>query len=393
MAAQAFDFNEYNPALDTTPLSVFEGIVQRIKARGGDFFPLHQGKTAFTTPIRLHHWAATEFELPPHLDGPTGGTDSLLAEVRAKLETQYRTEVAVDRITITSGITHALSLAFHCILRPGDEVIVLSPQWLFANGLVRAAGGVPVEVPTFPLRAKEALGEWLSRIARAITPRSRAIYFNTPNNPTGFSLPEQALLALAEFARLRGLWLVSDNAYEFYDFSPGGFVDIATLAPAADRCFSAYSFSKSYGLTGFRTGYLVAPSAMGQRARKFGLHSIYSVPTVCQYVALTAMRAGPSAVDENVAFVKKAAEIVVENLQVPFTLPGGGFYTLLDLTGWAGGVDDFISRCIDAGVSLAPGYVFGAHCRNFARLCFSVVNHERLREALRRINATYESGT
>src|SRR5205085_12377317 len=134
----------HNPVLDSTPLSVFDSINVRLKRTPAKrIIPLHQGKTVFTTPIELRPWGTSEFDYPPHHDGPTSGTDTLIEAIRAKLEAQFGEAIDPERIQVTCGITHALSIIFHCVLYPGDEVVILSPQWLFAKGLVRAAGGVP----------------------------------------------------------------------------------------------------------------------------------------------------------------------------------------------------------------------------------------------------------
>jgi aspartate aminotransferase len=380
----------HNPVLDGTELSVFEPIIARLKrVKSRKIIPLHQGKTAFTTPVDLREWRAGEFDYLPYHDGPTCGTETLIGAICDKLENQYGEAVDRPQIQVTCGITHALSIAFHCILRPGDEVVILSPQWLFANGLVRAAGGVPVEVPFFPVDRDHTMDSVSARIAPSLTSRTRALYFNTPNNPTGRSLTPQHLKELTGIARDHGLWIVSDNAYEFYDYSADGFVDPAILKDGRDNTFSAYSFSKSFGLTGYRIGYLVSPPPMAELARKFGLYSIYSVPTCCQFVALSAMRRGPGTIEDHRRFIKEALDITVQQLEVPATIPDGGFYTFLDLSGWPHGVDDFIGRCISEGVSLAPGHAFGGNYSHHARLCYSVVGHEDLIEGIRIINKIY----
>lgn len=384
----------HNPALDETPLSVFEGIVRQARrSKAGRVIPLHQGKTAFTTPVPLRDWDADEFDLPAYLDGPTCGTPRLLDAIRARLTARLGREIDPLRLQVTAGITHGLAVAFHCVLQPGDEVIVLSPRWLFAEGLIRAAGGVPVDVPAFPVRRGDAPGDLAALITAALTPRTRAIYFNSPNNPTGHSLSASDVSVLTGLAREYGLWLVSDNAYELYDFSPGGFVDAVTLdGRDGGHTFAAYSFSKSYGLTGYRIGYLLAPPSMAERARKFALHSVYSPPTCCQYVALRALEAGPARETANVAFIEEALALTVARLQVPAPAPSGGFYAFLDLADWTAGTEHFIERCIERGVSLAPGRAFGRAYGAHARLCFSVVPHAELVEGIEIVNDVYRAG-
>lgn len=384
----------HNVVLDGTPLSVFESIIARLKrAKGRKVIPLHQGKTAYTTPVELRPWGPDEFDYPPYHDGPTCGTETLIEAVQAKLEAQFGEQIDPERIQITCGITHGLSIAFHCLIQPGDEVIILSPQWLFATGLVRAAGGVPIEAPFFPTVGEKPPSDVVDRIAPYLTSKTRAIYFNSPNNPTGRSLSPQQVEELTDLAKERGLSIISDNAYEYYDYTKGGFIDPSTLKHGRDNTFSAYSFSKSFGLTGYRIGYLLSPPSLAELARKFGLYSIYSVPTCCQFAALSAMRSGPEVIEGHKRFIREALDITVEHLRVPATVPDGGFYTFLDLSDWKAGVEDFIGQCISEGVSLAPGFAFGKRYEKFARLCYSVVGHEDLEAGIRIINDIFERRT
>lgn len=382
---------ERRATLDDTPLSVFERITIQLKqSEATKIIPLHQGKTAFTTAVELREWSPREFDYPHYHDGPTIGTEQLLRAIQEKLEAQHGQAIDPARIQVTCGITHALSIVFHCILQPADEVLILSPHWLFVDGLVRAAGGVPIEVPFFPTARDLRFPTVVERVAPRITSRTRAIYFNSPNNPTGGAITAQQLADVIRLARERGLWLVSDNAYEYYDYSAAGFIDPAFVEAACTNTFAAYSFSKSYGLTGYRIGYLLSPPDMAVRARKFGLYSIYSVPTCCQFVALSALKLGPAAIESHRRFIRQALKIVTQQLRVPATVPDGGFYTLLDLSEWPEGVDDFITQCISEGVSLVPGHAFGRHYANHARLCYSVVTHAELAEGIRVINHVFD---
>lgn len=380
--------------LDDAPLSPFDAIVAQLAACGrGRRIPLHQGKTAFTAPVDLRHWAADEFDYPPFHDGPSAGAASLIAAIRQTLESQLDEDIDPSRIQVTSGITHALSVVFHSVLQPGDEVLLLSPQWLFARGLVQAAHGRPVEVPFFPVSGDASIGNLAETVTPYLTARSRAIYFNTPNNPTGRRIPRRQMDELAEFARDHGLWLIADNAYEHYDFSAEGFCDAAGLPTGRDRTFAAYSFSKSFGLTGYRIGYLLSPPAMAETARKSSLYSIYSVPTVSQFAALCALRGGDRRLQAHRSFVRTARDLTMGTLAVPAVPSEGGLYAFLDLSDWEGGADAFIRCCIAEGVSLAPGWAFGDGYGTHTRLCHSVVGHADLLEGIEVINSVYDRGS
>jgi aspartate aminotransferase len=377
-------------ALDPVCLSVFDRIEQAAKASNRPVIPLHQGRTAFSPPVELREWGAGEFDQLSHNDGPSHGAAMLLDALQVSLEERLGQHIDRERIQVTNGITHALSIVFHLVLSPGDEVLMLSPRWLFAEGLVRAAHGVPVEVPCFPLAGETAPSDLAAHIACHATPRTRAVYFNSPNNPTGCALSAAQVDQVVRTASKLGLWVVADNAYEQYDYSNDGFVDPVRLPGAADHTFAAYSFSKSFGLTGYRIGYLLAPPAVAEHARRHALYSIYSVATCAQFIALQALKCGKDVIDRNRRFVKEALDLTVAKLDVPATQPDGAFYALLDLSQWPHGVDHFIDCCIAAGVSLAPGRAFGAGCDNHARLCFSGVQLDELAEGIQIINEVFD---
>jgi aspartate aminotransferase/N-succinyldiaminopimelate aminotransferase len=379
----------YNDALDGVPLSVFDDLERRIAARKHpSFIKLHQGKTTFAPAARVFDWTHEDFDLRAHEHSPPAGIAGLRRKIAGHLASRGK-DVGEDRITVASGATHGLGLALRAILEPGDEILLLSPQWLFARGLVCAAGGVPVEVPVFVELSRDPEFDFIAALEERVTPHTRALYFNTPNNPTGHSLSPDAIRRLAAFARRHKLWILSDHAYEHYDFSASGFVDIAALPDAADRTFSIYSFSKTYAMPGYRIGYVVSPEPMATRMRKWGLYSIYSIATASQFAAFQALDTPPSRLEEQRALARAARDMTASTLRVPHTPIDGGFYTLCDLSGWRGGLDDFLSKAIAEGVSLAPGAAFGERCGSWARLCFLAVSHENLAIGIDRLNRVY----
>lgn len=380
-----------NDALDGTPFSVFEDLERRIRAAGHDRpHRLHQGKTTFQPAASLAEWPAGAFELEAHHHASPAGIAGLTRRI-AEVETGRlgRTVTAGD-VLVTCGASHAIHLVLAAVTRPGDEVIILSPQWLFAVGLVRAANAVPVEVPVFVDLAADASFDFLSRVETAIGPRTRAIYFNTPNNPTGYSMTPAQLSGLAALAEAHDLWLISDDAYENYDFSDHGFTEISTLDRAVDRTFQVHSFSKSYIMPGYRVGYLVCPPGMADRLRKYGLYSVYSIATASQYGAFQALNEDPARLARRHADVRRVRDITLDLLAVPHTGIMGGFYTFLDLGGeTAADTDAFIDRCIARGVTLAPGTAFGTGFDRYARLCFTAVTEADLPAALETINQVH----
>jgi aspartate aminotransferase/N-succinyldiaminopimelate aminotransferase len=299
--------------------------------------------------------------------------------------------VEPDDVVVSGGSTQAIAVVLHAVLEPGDDVLILSPQWLFAVGLVAAAGGHPVEVPVFLELGRDPKFDFIAALEARVGPRTRALYFNTPNNPTGYSMSRDQLARLAAFAARRSLWIIADNAYENYDFTETGFVDIAQLSDAASRTFSVYSFSKTHGMPGQRVGYIAAPAGLGPRLRKWSLFSIYSLNTESQAIAYDALAVDLRELRRRRGLAREARDRAAR-LAIPAIHPEGGLYTFLDLSAWRGGdVTGFIEACLGTGVTVAPGIAFGAHCRRFARLCFTAVPFDDLPRALERLERVYQA--
>lgn len=352
---------------------------------------LQQGRTVFSPCALPRTWEREEFGIAAHEHAPPAGVPALRGRFAEAASARRGAPVDTDRILVTSGATHAIAVVLHAILRPGDDVLVLSPQWLFATGLVHAAGGVPREVPVFLELAEDPAFDFTAVIERAVGPRTRAIYFNNPNNPTGHRLDEDQVAALAALAERHDLWLIADNAYENYDFTPGGFIDTATVPGADARTFSVHSCSKTYAMPGARVGHLISPPGCDQVLTKWSLHTLYSVSTAAQFTAYEALTTPQDELTARRALAHDAWRLADETLDIPHTRVSGGLYTFLDLAALGGG-EEFIRRCAEQGVGLAPGRVFGAHCDRWARICFTAAPPDTVREAIHRINKIYWEG-
>lgn len=383
-----------NQFLSDVPFSVFEDIRRSIELTNPQkLIGLHQGKTVLRPCAQLGEWGVGDFEMLAHQHASPEGIGSLRKEIASKLSYARGIDYPEESITITCGATHGVSIATRIATNPGDEVLILSPQWLFTVGIVKSVGAIPVEVPIFLEISKNPGFEYTSYIESFITSKTRAIYFNTPNNPTGISWGYNNLRSLASLAEKYNLWIISDNAYDLYDFSDEGFVDISTIEEAKERTFSVYTFSKAYSMPGYRIGYLISPKNAQMLARKFALYSLYSVSTASQYGAYQALQTDQTLISERIAHVRQSRDITARILEIPSTEVDGGFYTLLNLSEWRDGdVSGFIRESIKLGVSVAPGIAFGQSCQEYARLCFTAATHEDLVEGIHILNEVYKSG-
>src|SRR6187455_2610169 len=238
--------------LDTIP---FSGIIRIRDMMYGvkDPFRLDQGDVSFDTPDTVKAAMRRAIDENKSHYVQTTGVPRLLELLAEKLRAKNGIPIgSPDEIMVTTGGIHGLFIVCQALLEPGDEVVIPDPEWPPCAGNIRLAHGVPVPCPLH-----ESLG-WrfnLDELAGKIGPKTRAIYINSPNNPTGGVLNREDLTQIVEICRRRGLWLISDEAYEDVVFE-GEHVSPASLAGGYEKTLSLFTFSKSYAMTGLRLGYV-----------------------------------------------------------------------------------------------------------------------------------------
>ncbi|MEZ4404985.1 MAG: pyridoxal phosphate-dependent aminotransferase [Polyangiales bacterium] len=375
--------------------SVFSDLAPRLTARlarGETPHPLHIGDTWRAPPpaASLARHASDDPALYRY--GPLGGAPSLLAAIARHLDATGR---ALDGATpanllVAAGATHALHCAARAIFDARDECLVLAPYWPLSVGVLRTAGATPVEVPVMPMLARDPRFDLARALDAAVTPRTRAVYFITPNNPDGFVMGEDHLAAVADVARRRDLWVIADEVYADYVYE-GAHRSVARLPGMGARTVSAYSLSKSHALAGLRVGYVAGPPDLIAAAKKVATHTVFNVPVVAQRAAEAALTDGNDFIAGARDAYRAARDATVRALEgrVDFVAPAGGSYVFADL-GRGGGALEVLGRAIDAGVALAPGDAFGEAYGSWARLCFTAVPPDALDDALARLTAVLD---
>jgi aspartate/methionine/tyrosine aminotransferase len=370
------------PALSTAgeavPASIFARLRERLARYRGDVIPLQIGDTHLPPAARLEaiDWRAHRDDELYAYNQPAGWPPLL----DALADRSVRRGVRGAAIQVGCGATHALSAAVQAVCDPGDEIILLSPHWPLIRGIALGFNVVPVQVP---------LAGGIAAIEAAVTARTAAIYFASPNNPDGTMLPAATLAVLAALARRRDLWILADEVYEHYAYD-APHASIAALPDAADRTITVYSFAKSYAQAGLRVGYAVAPEPVALAMRRIINHTVYNVPVAMQRAALAAIEDGDGFLAEARDRYRDARDRASARLDAPAEKPPGGAYLWVDLRPYAG--DDcmpVLEQIAERGVLIAPGAAFGPadSCGGFARLCFTGVEPARLDEGIDRINA------
>jgi aspartate/methionine/tyrosine aminotransferase len=349
-----------------------------------DPFRLDQGDVSFDAPdtVKEAMMKAIADNRSHYL--PTTGVPRLRQLLAAKMRNENGIPVeSDDDVVVVNGGTHGLWAVCQGLLEPGDEVIVPDPEWPPTMAMVIAAHATPVPVPL-----REALGwRWdLDEVERAITPKTRVLYLNSPNNPTGGVLTRPDLERLAAIARERDLRVISDEAYEHVVFS-GEHISIASLPGMYERTIPVYTFSKSYAMTGLRLGYIaVKDPVIRARAVKIVAYTTTNVNAVVQYGGIGALEGSQDVVGRYRDELLARRDLFYDGLRrvadgvLSGTPPDGAFYAFVRINAdWvtAAGLDGpslswaMAEHLISRGrIGCVPGVDFGASAEGYLRLCF-----------------------
>jgi len=370
--------------LDDVP---FSGIIRIRDMMYGvkDPFRLDQGDVSFDAPdtVKSALMRAVADNRSHYVQ--TTGIPRLLELLATKLRDKNGIPVrAPGEVMVTNGGIHGLYTVFLALLEPGDEVVVPDPAWPPAVGNILAARGVPVPCPLH-----ESMG-WrydLDELERSITPRTKAVYVNSPSNPTGGVLTRADLERILAIAEARGLWIVSDEAYEDVIYDGAAHVSVASLPGAYERTVSVFTLSKTYAITGLRLGYIAAKEhALLERMRKVLLYTTNNVSSIVQYGGVGALEGSQACIegfrvelearrDLFYAGVHEAASGVFAGEP-----PAGAFYAFLKIdpswqppdpaqpsVSWA-----MAEHLIRHGrIGCVPGADFGATGEGHVRFCFA----------------------
>jgi aspartate/methionine/tyrosine aminotransferase len=382
--------------------SVFADLAPRIEAHaraGGDLVALHIGDTHLPPPpgARFGRVEGDETDASLYCYGAIPGVDALKAAFARALGAAGWGPAEVDpsrHVLVGAGATHAIYCGLRAVLEPGDEVVVAAPYWPLAVGVVRAAGGVPVEVPLTMRLYEEPSASAAALLEAALTPRTRALYLISPNNPDGYVYDTRQLGEIAALAEARDLWVLADEVYADYVYE-GAHRSIARVGGMAERTLGAYSLSKSHALAGARVGFLVAPERVVSLARRIATHTVFNVPVASQRVALAALEASAGWLDQARAEYVAARQATLRALQdtgVKAFAPRGGSYVFVDFGPVLARrpLRALLERAIDRGVLVAPGDGCGDAFGAFARLCFTSVSRPRLLEGMDRLRAAID---
>jgi len=351
------------------------GIVEAMKHGFGrdGLIPLWAGEGDLPTPDFICDAATRSLKAGETFYTWQRGIPELRAALARYHATHYGVSPDAERFFVTASGMHAIVIAFALVFDAGDEVVIPTPCWPNAGAAADAAAARPVFVPMSPGENGFVLD--LDRLAAAVTPRTRALFINTPGNPTGWTASTEQLRAILALARKRGLWVVADEVYHrfYYDGAPRApsFHDV--MAPD-DRILFVNTFSKNWAMTGWRIGWIEADPSLGQVIENLIQASTSGVAVFMQRAAVVALERGEGFVAHQVERARRGREIVAklkETGRVRLVPPAGAFYQLLAIDG----EPDARALCFrlidEASVGLAPGTAFGPGAETYLRLCFA----------------------
>ncbi|MBV8188393.1 MAG: pyridoxal phosphate-dependent aminotransferase [Alphaproteobacteria bacterium] len=358
-----------------------------------DVVPLWFGEGDLVTPDFVRQAAAAGLQAGETFYTWQRGIPELRAALSAYTERLYGIRCAAERISVTTGGMQAILLSCQLLLDPGDNIVIVSPIW---PNITSAAKLVRAE-PKYVALDRKPDGSWrldLQKVFDAVDARTRAIFINSPGNPTGWTLSSAEQRSLLDFARSRGIWIMADEVYARLIYTRPVAPSFLELAGPDDPLLVLNSFSKPWAMTGWRVGWLTHPASLGDQFAKLVQINTSGVPHFLQRGAIAALEKGDGFLAEMVERCRAGGEQVFQRLsgnsRVTIARPEAAFYAFFSIDG----VEDTLAFCKklakDYKVGLAPGEAFGPGGEGNVRLCFAS-GAERLSRGLDRIETAIKA--
>jgi len=345
------------------------------------------GRPDFDTPEPIKQAAIKALEDGQVHYASNYGIPSLRAAIAAKLERDnglsYRAD---DEIIVSIGANQAIASAFLALLDPGDEAIVPDPAWLHYRWCAELCGARVVPVPC---TAEQDFVPDPAVVASLITPRTRMLVVNTPNNPTGAVYPKALLEALADLAQTHDLLVLADEIYERMVYGGAQHHSFAALPGMWERTLTVNGLSKAYSMTGWRLGFVAAPKFFCDLIVRVHQYTVSGATTFAQFGAVEAYTGDQGVVDEMVASFDRRRRILVDGLNtiqgVTCREPHGAFYAFPSITGTGRASGELADLLLEeAGVAVVPGDAFGAAGAGHLRFSYAASDDD-LREGISRM--------
>ena len=375
---------------------------RELKSQGVDVISLSLGEPDFKTPRHICEAAKQAIDEGLYFAyPPVPGYPDLRKAIAGKLKAENGIECAPENIVVSNGAKHSIMNVMLCLLNPGDEVVVFAPYWVSYVEMIRLAEAEPVIISG---GIDQEFKVTADQLRSAITPKTKAIIYSSPCNPTGAVFSRSEMEAFAQvLTEFPGIYVIADEIYEYINFT-GEHVSMAALPGMADRTITVNGFSKGSAMTGWRVGYVAAPKWLASACNKMQGQFTSGVCGIAQRAALAALNGDPEPTRQMAATYRRRRELVLEMLrQIPGIVPNnpeGAFYVFPDVSAYFGKsygahvIRDAEDLCMyllnEAHVSVVGGAAFGApECLRISYAASDeqlVESLKRIRESLSRLN-------
>jgi aspartate aminotransferase len=344
--------------------------IMKLREQGAKVYQFEGGEPYMNTPDFVKEAMKRALDDNKTRYAPSSGIPELRAAIADKLRTKNNIAAQPTDVMIMNGGMQGLFGAFQSVVNPQEEVLVFSPYWTPIKDLIAHCEGRPVLVPT----AKARTEGFEKTLAHYTTDRTRAIYYNTPQNPTGIVFTRDEARAVARFARDRDLIVLADEAYEDLVYE-GEHFSIASLEGMFERTITIFTLSKSFAMTGWRLGYTVAAEPWMTGMRKTTLYSSNGVSTPTQWAALAAFTTESDMLETNRVAYQQRRDLLLAGLNelgLVCENPAGAFYAFPDVSRVSRDSREAAEILLDrAQVATVPGVVFGPDGESHLRFSFS----------------------
>ena len=359
-----------------------------LKADGHDVIALGGGDPDFNTPAHILDAAFSAMRGgQTHYPSPTKGTIPLLQAIADKMVHDHGVHVKYDSdIVVTPGSKWALNIALASVVNPGDEVLYLEPVWVSYPPIIRLQGAEPVPVS---LSAEDNFKITADALREKITPKTKALMVNSPNNPTGRVLSREEVDAIVEVAIEADLFVISDEVYEKLIFDGREHLAFAAEPGMAGRTLTVNGMSKGYAMTGWRLGWLVGPTAIMKLAAKMNSQTVTSAATFTMAAAVAALTGPQDVVEEMRQAYQERRDFMVEALNeiegIECSAPEGAFYLLPRFTKTELNSLQLANELLEqSGIAATPGIAFGRSSEGHLRFSIATAMSE-LERAIERL--------
>jgi aspartate aminotransferase len=372
--------------LRPSPTLAVSDRARALRQQGIDVIDLGGGDPDFPTPTHICQAAADAmFRGETHYVA-SAGIPELRRAIARKLQAENRIPVTPDEIIVTPGGKAALFVSILALVGPGDDVLMFDPGWVSYEPMVLMAGARCLHVPLLPEENYRITREAIEAV---LTPQTRLMIVNSPNNPTGRVLTREEAEAIVAVAQEHDIVVISDEIYEKIIYDGHEHLSLAAFPGMAERTLTVNGFSKAYAMTGWRLGYVAGPAPLIRQIMKVHSHSATCATSFAQWGGVAALEGPQDVIDAMVAAWDRRRRFVTERLNaIPgfrCPLPEGAFYAFPDVSGTGLSGQEVAQRLIEeAYVGVTPGDAFGASGSGCIRLSFATAD-ELLERALDRI--------